>query len=68
MKQTITEIKNIWNDFEEIPIDTDECIENDFYIWEKGTEKFYIWQWFDEKLPKGLNHFLLKLNTCKSIL
>ncbi len=40
--------------FSEIPIDNNDCIEKDFYCWEKGTYRFDIWHWFDEKLPNGI--------------
>ena len=29
-------------------------IENNFYCWEKGTYRFDVWHWFDEKLPNGI--------------
>lgn len=40
----------IWD----IPINSDNEIEADFYGWEKGTYRFDIWHWFDEKLPNGI--------------
>lgn len=44
----------MWNEFADIPIDDNDEIEQDFYHWEKGTYRFDIWHWFDEKLPNGL--------------
>lgn len=35
-------LKTLWDRFENVPIDKDECIEEDFHIWEKGTERFHI--------------------------
>jgi len=29
-------------------------IEDDFYCWEKGTYRFDVWHWFDERLPNGI--------------
>ena len=47
-------IKTLWEKFENVPIDDDECIDENFHIWEKGTDKFHIWHWFDERCPNGL--------------
>lgn len=44
----------IWEEFGDIPINNDDEIELDFYCWKKGTCRFEIWHWFDEKLPNGL--------------
>ncbi|MCH7403608.1 hypothetical protein ACFOUP_13370 [Belliella kenyensis] len=44
----------IWLAFGDIPINNDDEIETYFYCWEKGTYRFDIWHWFDEKLPNGL--------------
>ena len=55
-------IKTLWEKFADIPIDDDECIEEDFHIWEKGTDRFDIWHWFDEMCPNGLAKDLMKLN------
>ncbi|WP_445957699.1 hypothetical protein [Yeosuana sp.] len=51
---TIAELKKIWSAFADIPTNLEEEIEIDFYWWEKGTYRFDIWYWFDEKLPNGL--------------
>lgn len=55
-------IKTLWEKLEVVPIDMDECIDEDFHIWEKGTDRFHIWHWFDEKCPNGLAKDLMKLN------
>ena len=55
-------LKALWNSFEYVPIDKDECIEDDFHIWEKGTERYHIWHWFDERCPNGLARDLMNLN------
>lgn len=59
MEMKTTELKRMWEEFEAIPINLADEIEVDFYSWEKGTYRFDIWHWFDEKLPKGL---VLNLN------
>ncbi len=47
-------LEKIWEEFGNIPTNSDDEIETDFYWWEKGTYRLDIWQWFDEKLPNGL--------------
>lgn len=51
---TIIEFEAMWNEFADIPIDINDEIEQDFYFWEKGTYRFDIWHWFDEKLLYGI--------------
>ena len=48
------ELKKLWSDFEDVPIDKDECIDENFHIWCKGTDRYEIWHWFDDRLPHGL--------------
>ena len=55
----IKELRKLWMEFEAIPVDVDDCIEQDFYIWEKETDKFHIWHWFDENLPHGIAEWLV---------
>lgn len=47
-------LKQLWGNFANIPINDDDKIEEDFYIWEKGTEKMDIWHWFDDNHSKGI--------------
>jgi hypothetical protein len=51
-------LENMWEEFGDIPINDDDEIEQDFYCWEKGTDRFVPkksgWHWFDEKLPNGI--------------
>ena len=54
----IKELKKLWKELEEIPVDSNDCIERDFYSWEKGTDKLEIWHWFDEGLPHGIAKWL----------
>lgn len=51
----ITELKKMWSEFGDIPINDNDEIELDFYYWEKGTDRFDIWQWFDEMSPNGIS-------------
>lgn len=49
-----TELKNVWLAFSEHPINEDECIDEKFFIWKKGTPRIDILQWFDKKFPGGV--------------
>lgn len=51
---TRMELENIWEEFGDTPINNDDEIEQDFYFWKKGTNRFEIWLWFDKKLPNGV--------------
>lgn len=55
------ELEKLWQGFEDVPIDKDECIDEDFHIWEKGTDIYHIWHWFDDSLPNGLAKDLMGL-------
>ena len=44
----------LWGKFSEIPIDNNDCIQVDFFFWERGIYRFDIWHWFDEKLQNGI--------------
>lgn len=50
----IPELEKMWSALADIPINLDDEIESDFYWWAKGTYRFDIWHWFDEKLPNGI--------------
>lgn len=51
---TIRELEKMWSALGDVPINSDDEIEFDFYYWKKGTYRFDIWHWFDEKLLNGL--------------
>jgi hypothetical protein len=44
----------LWEEFGDIPTNSDDEVEEDFYCWKKETDRFEIWHWFDEKLPNGV--------------
>jgi hypothetical protein len=52
-------LEKMWNEFADIPIQNGDEIELDFYCMEKGTYRFEIWQWFDEKLPNGIADYVI---------
>jgi hypothetical protein len=49
----------MWSAFGEIPTNSNDEIEVDFYCWKKGTYRFDIWHWFDEKLPNGIAEYAI---------
>ncbi len=57
----VKELKLLLINFSEIPTNSKDEIEEDFYIWKKATDRFEIWHWFDEKLPNGLCKDLIKI-------
>lgn len=56
---TIENLKIMWEEFSNIPINLNDEIDEDFYHWEEGTYRFDIWHWFDEKLPNGIAEWTL---------
>ena len=61
LQMSFEELEKLWNEFEDVPIDEDECIDEVFYIWDKGTDRYHIWHWFDDRLPNGLAKDLMGL-------
>lgn len=55
----IKECMEFWFNFSDIPVDEHECIEDDFHILPRGTDRFEIWHWFDELSPDGIYKMLL---------
>lgn len=54
-------VKDLWENFSNIIIDEEEKTEENFYIWNKGTDINEIWNWFDENYSKGLATGLMGL-------
>lgn len=45
----------MWKELGDILVDENGiAIEQDFYIWKKGTEKEEIWHWFDNRVIGGI--------------
>ncbi len=55
-------LRTLWEKLSDVPIDQNECIDETFHIWEKGTDRFHIWHWFDVRCPNGLAKDLMNLN------
>jgi hypothetical protein len=54
-----TDLEKLWKAFGSIPVNKADEIEEDFYCWKKGTCRFHIWHWFDEKLPNGIHEYII---------
>jgi hypothetical protein len=48
------EIKKLWDEFSEIPVDDDDRILRDFRDFPAGTDRFEVWHWFDGMCPNGV--------------
>lgn len=55
---TQEEIRELWQQLGDVPVNEEDEIDEDFDIWEKGTDKFEIWHWFDEKYEQGVYKLL----------
>lgn len=47
-------LESKWEEFGNISIDDDECIEEDWFGFNKGTHREEIWDWFDRQHTKGV--------------
>ena len=50
----ISELKKLWDEFSDVPVDNDDCTERGFRHFPKGTDRFEIWLWFDGLCPNGV--------------
>lgn len=55
----IADLEKLWDEFSNTPTNIEDEIEVDFYCWEKGTYRFDIWHWFDEKLPNEIAEYAI---------
>ena len=51
-------LEKLWIEFGNIPIDDDECIEEDWQCFCKGTHREVIWDWFDRQHSKGVYYLM----------
>lgn len=51
---TIEELKKLWDEFSDVPVDNNDGIEREFHGFKVGTDRMEIWKWFDGKCPNGL--------------
>ena len=52
-------LKELWNEFSEVPVFNNDEIEEDFLSFPVGTSKLDVWHWFDERCPRNLHDDLL---------
>ncbi len=61
MKMSI--LKTLWKELSDVLVDSDDNIETAFkvpdYTFPKGTDKFEIWHWFDDRCPNNLHDDLM---------
>lgn len=60
---------SVWSDFGSVPLDKNELIDHDWYIFPKGTTDFFILNWFesnyDVSIAKDLLfHTMIDLKVC----
>ena len=53
-----SQLKDLWEQFGEIPINDCDEIEKPFLHFPAGTYRFDIWHWFDERWPGGVYDLL----------
>ena len=53
-KLSLKKLDKLWELLTDIPINEKEEIDNDFFIWEKGTPREEIWHWFDNQIDGGI--------------
>lgn len=57
--KTLEELRKLWDEFGDTPVNNNDEIEEDFLDFPVGTDKFDVWHWFDEQCPKGLAEDLM---------
>ena len=60
MSKTYTpeDLKVLWLDFGNIPVNDEDEIEEPFLNFPVGTYRFDIWLWFDERYPGGVKQLI----------
>lgn len=53
-KYSIDELRFLWEQFDDIPINDADEIDEEYMDWPVGTNRFDIWHWFDARWPKGV--------------
>ena len=60
---SLDEIRRLWKEFSEVPVDNDDKIGRDFLDFKKGTDRFEVWHWFDDQCPNGLKQDLVEVES-----
>lgn len=53
-KLTDARLFELWSELKNIPINDEDEILEEFHIFEAGTHRFEIWQWFDANYSQGV--------------
>lgn len=61
---TDKELEVLWLEFGNVPLNEDEEIETPFHIFDVGTDKETIWQYFDEEHSKGVHCLMFGDQEC----
>ena len=61
-KYNDTELENLWNSLVDVPMNENEQLEDDWFIFPKETDKEEIWHWFGEQYSKGVSYLLYEFN------
>lgn len=56
-------LESMWDEFEDVPIDENECLDVDWKGWRKGTNREEVWHWFDENHSKGVGWLMNERET-----
>lgn len=48
------ELKQLWEEFGDVPVNDDDEIQCKFLGFGAGTDRFEVWNWFDQQCPNGL--------------
>lgn len=58
----LEELKKLWDELGDIPINETDGIDEHFHLWAKGTDKEEIWIWFDDMCPNGIVQDLMSVD------
>lgn len=61
MKNPDKPFEDKWREFEDVLLDEDECLVNNWWLFEKGTHREEIWHYFDEHHTKGVHYLLYEM-------
>ena len=64
------EIEKLWNELTDIPFDESEndlVLSEDWFVFDKGTEREDIWHWFDEHHSKGVGWLMNEYEINKDV-
>lgn len=63
------EIEEIWEYLGDIPITDEECLDDDYFIWPKGSDKYEdVWRWFDVNHSKGVGFLVNEFESKKQFI